>query len=135
MELLCGKSARQGSVLIEGIMALTLLLLAVCLNLELLRRAQYEVLLHHGAFFLARGKALGVSGRESRHELKLFLERALGRSLGNRLHHFTAVDGQVNSSGSTVTLRYRFPTFLRFEFPNREGQNKHHFELTKVCRF
>ena len=129
------RRSQRGGILIEGVVALTVLLLAICLNLEMVRRSQFEVLLHHGAFLFVRGRALGVGLQESRQVLTDLLTRGLGKTLGSHLSRSIHLQETSGPGGRETTLHIRFPTFMRFEFPDGRGRTKHHFELTKRCRF
>lgn len=131
------RSAR-GSILVEGLAGVTLLLLAACLNLEVVRRAWYEVTLHHAAFLFARSRALGGGEERSRRLVRRFLFRALGEAKARAVGRGLRLGEDVDSLGLVSRVHYRFPAFLRFPYDaagRKPAWTKHHFEVTRRCRF
>lgn len=122
----------RGSVVVEGVLTLFLITLACVLNTELVRRAHYEVLLHHGAFLLVRGRALGKSNARVRAEVRDLLQKALGAERGKNLSRLLDVEESAVGKGMEVKVHYRYPSFLRFRYGRG---TKHHFEITKPCKF
>lgn len=126
----------KGSVLIEGVFSLSLLVFGVILNIELVRRARFEVLLHHGAFLWVRGRALGRSEAEMTRVLRRFWETALGETAAKALAHAVRTKEAAVPGGGEVKLFLRYPTFLRFPIEKEKREMmKHHFQMTKPCKF
>ena len=99
---------------------------------ELVRRAQLEIALHHGAFLQARNEVLGRSTRESRRELRTWLRRSLGEERGRKTFAALEIGGVPRESGVRSRLHLRYEQFLRFPLG---PVTKHHFEITKSCLF
>lgn len=126
------KGCRRGSILLEASIALCLLVFAVGVNLELVRRAHSKVLFEHSCFLYVRARALGTGVVQSRKQVFHFLEHALGyqrtRSIFIGLH----LEEELVTDGIEARVHYRYPSLLRFPY---RGQQKHHFELTEKCKF
>lgn len=121
----------DGQVLLEAVVIFSLLLGSVWINLELMRRAQLDLLLHHAAFLAARARALGASLSATRRELRGFLVRGWG-SAGNDLWRRTDYSEEFTADGGWVRLHARFPSLWNFRGAD---VTKHHFESTRKCLF
>jgi len=128
-------------ILQEAAITLFILSLAVGMNLELVRRAQYEVLFRHACFLYVRERSLGSGLAKSRHAVFTFLETALGyrktRSVFIGLH----LDEVRVAQGLEAKVHYRYPSLVQFLYQFRKNNGaeltfrKHHFELTETCRY
>jgi len=116
----------------EAVFSLLLLLLALCFEMELVRRSVLSVLLHHSAFIYVRDRALGVSARESREEVKRSLQASLGSTQMVRLEKRLDYYEKRTVDGLKVGIHYRYPMLLPF----RLGKTmRHHLEITEQCFF
>jgi len=131
MTLKSRRNRNNGQVLIEASCALALVLGTVWLNLELVRRAQLDLLLHHASFLGARARAMGAPVREARWQMKTFLTNSWGRA-GEKLWRATDYTEDFTDRGGWVHLHARFPSLWSFR---GEGLTKHHFESTRKCLF
>jgi hypothetical protein len=122
----------NGSIVLEGALALCLALLSLGLCLELTRRAEYEVLFHHAAFLGVRNLTLGEGKRKTEQQLQSFFAASLDESSARRVLHHLRFDQHEQLEPCEVKLQFRYPAFYRFRMP---GYWKHHFELTKSCSF
>ena len=122
----------KGSLLLEAVFSLPVLVLAVMINFELIRRAQHEVLMQQGAFILARARALGSSSDGARREVRMFFESAYGREGARAFWKGLTIQESWKPSGVTVKFHRRYRSFLIF--PLKNGF-KHHFEITRECHF
>ena len=129
-------SYSKGQSLIEAVITLFLMLLAVFINLEAVRRSHMEVLLHHGAFIFARNRALGLGCEAARHGVSLFLQEALGSHAGISFARKIDFCERRERKGLVGLLHFRYPTLIRFSgWHHGKDCFKHHFELTKACIF
>lgn len=119
----------RGALLVEGTIALGVFCTALFANLELVRRAYFEVLLHHGAFLGVRAAVLEAEPRAS---VRRFWVKALGESHGERFLKSAELDLIPFSRGVLYRAHLEFPTWLNFSVP---GGTKHSFEVTRKCRF
>jgi len=124
--------SRLGSVLLEGVLAQGLVLLSLMLAWEICRRSVFEVSLQHAAFLAARASVLGEGRRKIEPQLETFLERAVGAAIARKITHQIRTNPLAVIVPGEAVLKYRFPAFIRFPIA---GQWKHHFEMTKSCRF
>ena len=125
------KRRNSGQVLVEASAILTLVVGSVWINLELIRRAQLDLLLHHCAFLAARSRMLGVTVAETRREVRHFMEESWGRA-GERLWRQTDYSEEFTERGGWVRLHARFPSLWSIQ---NEEITKHHFESTRKCLF
>jgi len=113
---------RRGSVWVEALLTLPILVLSTALAIEVARRAYLEVAFHHFAFLSARASAF----RSDKATAVRFLDTALGPT----------VVMSARSLGEGAQYRFRvhsrYPAFL--SFPWRLGR-KHHFEVVRECPF
>jgi hypothetical protein len=127
--------------ILEGAVALGLVLLAAGMNIELVRRAQYEVILRHSCFLYVRERALGAGIARSREKILSFIENALGSRRARAL--LAGLDWTERSvpDGLEAKVQYRYPSLIRFpyDFVKKNGErlafHKHHFILTEKCLF
>jgi len=129
----------RGSVLVEGCFAIGLLTFGLMLNLEIVRRAQFEVVLHHAIFLYTRDRALGENVGVSRRDATGFLAAALGDAKGRAMARRLRFRDYTWDGGIEGSVFYRYPFFIPFStagmrVPNNQP-TRHHFEMTKKCRF
>jgi hypothetical protein len=118
----------KGSVLIEGILVLSLLILpSMAFNLELIRAAQMHVMSHHWCFIYVRLRSLGRGENESRRTVHQWTAAALGRAGANRLWRIVRSETWRDMKGirGRVQVRYQglFPLY------------KDRLQVTKQCLF
>ena len=118
--------------MIEALFSLLLIGLVTCLNIEVVRRAVIEVSLHHGSFLYARDRALGIGQERARRRVAEFLANGWGQSARRRSIAHVQMRAERSARGVDGRLHYRYPALLRFPY---RGGDKHHFEVTKRCRF
>ena len=121
----------RGSVLVEGLAVLSLCLMGVVVNFEMIRRVRFEVVFHHAAFLTARFRMLGLGTREARGKAWEFVESALGEIAREGEGTMTIEERRFQKSLES-RWQLRHPAFLRFPY---EGRTKHHYEVTKKCKF
>lgn len=116
----------SGQVFCEASMICFLVVLALVLNIEIVRRAGWETTLQYASFRFARKRAMGKSDRRARDEVRSFLllTGAHGRG-GPRLKWTSHISWDDKMVGKIST---RFPSLLALP-------DKHHYEMTKACRF
>jgi len=123
---------QRGSVLLEAILILPTVCAALLLNLEWIRRTQYEVALHHAVFLFARHRALGEDFEESRQNARRFLVRALGKAAQRMAGPRAWEETRNRRFYSAKLLEVRFERFQKFQEGDRA---KHHFQRTTECKF
>lgn len=121
---------KRGSVLIEGIAALALTGLALMANLELVRRAHVELLLHHGAFCLVRA-SLFSAGRPA-GAAERFWRQALGEEKARAFSRRVDLSLEAIGEGRLARAHLKMATWLSFPY---RGGVKRGFEVTRKCRF
>ncbi len=121
----------KGSILIEAVFGLSAVLGSVWINLELMKRAQLDLLLHHSAFLAVRAKALGATSSNARAQMRLLFERSWGAA-GDRLWRETDYLEEASREGGRIKLHARFPSLWSFK---NMKLTKHHFESTRSCLF
>lgn len=121
--------SRQGSVLVEGALCAGLVVLAVTLQIELVRRASLEILLRHGVFLKMRSLVFGSS--DPKVPLRFWAD-ALGEERAQRLLERTRFESERFDGVLRSEVFTAYPSFLKF--PWKEGI-KHSFEVTRRCRF
>ncbi len=125
----------RGMVLIESLASLVFITLPfLFLQLEMIKRAQHEALLHYGAFVASRLRALGVSQQSVRQNTRKILKQSGPTNVSHMLRHLRFSDAIRLGSRArfSVQLSYRYPTWIRFPIP--EGV-KHHLEVQAQCHF
>ena len=127
------KANCTGTILLEAVLGLGLMVTGLVMNLELIQKGQWIVLLHHTTFVAVRGRMLG----DSIHDQKLMIHNQLIRSLGLAKgakveSSLKFIETQANGA-LTAKLWYRYPQFL--PFPYLRGTHKHHMEVTAQCSF
>lgn len=120
----------RGSVLLEGLIGLTLTGLALMLNLELVRRAQIEMLLHHGAFRAVRASLF--SERSPSQAAEDFWRRALGEEKARDWKRRVRLSVGATAESRVARAHVKVPSWL--VFPLAQG-HKRRFEVTRRCRF
>ena len=125
-------SSNAGSILLEGVFATGLIFLSVIFACELCRRGCYEIALQHASFLAARASILGEPKVYVRQQQSEFLEHAFGTQIARKmLRQFAKVPNAGLRPGEGK-VHVRFPTLFRFLLRRNW---KHHFEITKSCRF
>lgn len=120
----------RGAVMVEAAMILFPLLLLLVLLVEMHRRVFQEVLLHHAAFLSIRSRLWGSEHR-AREVVDRFLVQAMGREGARGFRRGLSVDfGQGEECFARAYRRY--PALIAFSW---NGKSKHHFEVTRRCRF
>lgn len=108
-----------------------LCLILVVINLEMIRRATYEVVFHHAAFLTARFRVLGKNSAEARGFGLEFVGNALGEHVSRDARE-RPIDEKWFREALESRWHFRYPAYLRFPYG---GRIKHHFEVTKECKF
>lgn len=152
----------KGSVLVEGVLVVFIVVLSVVLNLELFRRVNYEVLLEHAAFIAARDKVMGVGEKKSREKVCKLFNEALG-FLGQKICQSMVLMASPGSMGiqdisetlatTKVIKEYsnekriqgivgsayiRFPQYAKFRWVSPttgKDELKSHMEITRKCPY
>jgi hypothetical protein len=122
-------TGQKGSVLIEGVLCIGLILFALTLQIELVRRAGIEILLRHGAFLKARSSVLG--SKDPNVPMR-FWTGALGAQRGQEWMKQSRFEVRRFPGMLRSQAYVSYPSFLKF--PWKEGI-KHGFEVTRRCRF
>lgn len=122
----------KGSIILETVIVLPILLFTVLLNLELVQRAKWEVVLQHGAFLFVRTRVLGGSHQMAKAQLSNFLTQALGEGKARKFMLNLRLLEQWDPSKLTVKFQHRYRTLLKFPMGN---ETKHHYEVTRECHF
>ncbi len=127
MALRVGES---GAVIVEAALVLFPLVLMLTLLVELHRRVFEEVLLHHVAFIAVRARVWGSPAKAER-SVAHFLDQVVGPKFGASYGRSLKVDFGYGQTCFARVYR-RFPLLLPFR---RGAIRKHHFEVTRRCRF
>ena len=129
-------SSQRGSLLIDGSLTLIAIWIPlIFLNLELIKRTQYEVVLHYGAFNAVRLRALKQTRQMVEKSVKEWIQKAIPgkRESKNISTHLKIMEGTTMPPRQIkLQLFYRYPTFLTFSIKN--GM-KHHLEVQSQCLF
>lgn len=123
--------SNHGQVLVEAIGCLLLLTGSIWINLELVRRAQLDLLLHHASFLAVRARTLGMGVRQVRADTEDFLIGAWGRAGESLVRNLDYSEDRAGQ-GRLVRLHVSFPSLWRFK--NRTA-TKYTFESTRKCLF
>jgi hypothetical protein len=126
------RNAIAGSLLIEMACVLGTGTLVLGLGLEMVRRAQYEAVLHHAAFLFTRTRVFGGDEARARKEMSHFVKRAFPDAMGTSFLRRLDMESLFSENAGESRGHLRYPAF--FAFPYR-GFRKHHFELTKYGVF
>ena len=121
--------ASGGALLIEACLCLLPILFAMCLNLELVRRAQYELVVHHALFLFVRYRALGLGERESRRRITEHFGKFWEDGKGP-LSHLKDCSVSGENKGVEASLDYRYDCFLKVNDPPHKV-----FHMVRTCRF
>ncbi len=120
----------RGSVLIEGVAGLALTGLALMANLELMRRAGAELLLHHGAFRAVRASLF--SANDPRAVARRFWREVLGEEAGRAFSRKVKFSIEARGRERVARVHLKMPSWLSFRYA---GGVKRQFEVTRKCRF
>lgn len=112
-----------GAVLLEGALALAVLVPATLLSTEWARRGWVDVALVHAACAVARDVRWGMTARRAEGRVRPLLTAALGDRVPR-------ADVERRRGGALTKLYLRAPLFLRFSV---DGGERHHFEVTRRC--
>jgi hypothetical protein len=123
------KDKRRGSLLLEGVFALTVGGMACVVNLELVRRSFYEVLLYHAAFLSVRSEALSSPGRDA---VRSFWQSALGLEAARRFSRRVQLGVERSSEGLVARAHVAYSNWIHFPIPRGI---KRHFKITRKCPF
>ena len=124
-------SKNRGQLLVETMLVLPLMLLLSGLGLDLIRRVEHQLILHHITCLVVRERALGLASQTSdelvRHHVKRFWGEAIERP-GQELR----IEEVFGAGKWEVGAHLRYPAFFRFPW---RGKTKHHMEVSERCSF
>lgn len=115
----------KGSVLIEGILGLALLIPVSALALEVVRASWEHATVQNLCFEYSRNRFLGAAEAEARRQMR----RTLGRSHPNSEAIFRYFDSGVSVSAE------RFSGWVRWRYSGLMGANFSRSQVTKRCFF
>lgn len=122
---------KRGSILIEAVIALPVIITALIFLIDSSRRMALEVALQQVACL--RVRAYVLSGQERVHrDTKRFLTKALGDDLGERVLARARYEEKRERGKASSEVFYRYPQFLSFQ--TRRGRS-HHDEILKRCTY
>lgn len=109
----------------EAVLALAVAFPVLFLQVEVLRRGWCEVALAHTAFLTARESVIGGSGCSQKRGREFWRQAFV---------HARVPDLHLHQTGRHRVARaaLRYPAFWTFPWA---GRIKHHFEITRRCRF
>jgi hypothetical protein len=122
---------RRGSILVEGIFGVGLLTLALMLCLEIVRRSQYEIVLHHSAFLVARASLFSTPEAPRRRAVD-FWKVVFGEEGARTRLRGAEISTEFPRGDAVGRVHLRFESFLKFPY---RGGVKNGFEVTRKCRF
>ena len=122
----------RGSLLLEAVLALPLLVGVSLINIEVVRRARQEVLLEQSAFLFVRARALGASSERALGLVSQFVSLALGSDSAKRYLKQLRIEEAILAGKWRVKFHQRYRTLLNFPVWD---QTKHHYEVTRACHF
>lgn len=136
---------KGGFVLIESVVVLIPVFLFFLMNLELIRRSLFEVVLLRVTCTEVRETVFGTPRNLRQKKIKEYLDRALGKQLAKSVYgrlegHLFKIQTQTDLGrlklgkrpGGVAERFYRYPQFIAFSYRNRL---KHHQEIIKRCLF
>lgn len=127
----CRSSQCRGGVLVEGMLAVTLLVPTVLLAVEWARRGAVEVALAAGACTVARDVRWGLSPTASFRRAEPLFRAAGGDAAVPRVRRQSQPLVQAQrGNGVEARLHDRAPLLWRFPLGKVE---RHHFEVTHRC--
>ena len=121
---------RRGAILVEALGGVALLVSALTLGLEIIRRSQQELLLHHAAFWVARGALLAPQTPPA-ERVAHFFSQVYGNAapgFARRVH----ADLEYFPRHVSARVYTHFSAWGGFAF---FGRPKSGFEVTRRCRF
>ncbi len=125
----------------EGVLVIFILVFTTLLNLELLRRAYYEVLLHHAVFIRARDSVMGVEAYRSRQKICKLFREAMGDE-GSRLCQTLELSVRTGYSyggnGNVAKVYVKYPLFIRVEKEDSKTGSRNvqsNMEITRTCLY
>jgi hypothetical protein len=121
---------RRGSILLEGLAGLALFCGGAGLSLEIVRRSQQEILLHHAAFWVARGAALAPQA-SPRSRVLPWWRAVYGDTSSARLKRLE-IEVETFPGLFSARVHTRLPAWSGHAFFARA---KSGFEVTRRCRF
>lgn len=120
------RKAQSGSVLVEAVFALSLIIIPLIgVNLEVIRGAQYQVILQEMVFRYTRYRVFHVADERARRA-SLFVTRAFGDGESTRMKRSAHFSFEPKSNYGEGVVVYRYPGF----FPMHDR-----IQMTKRCRF
>ena len=137
-------SSERGSLLIEGVFTVMILVSGVILTLEIARRGLLSLTLYQASFIAARERTLGASELEARFGAYSLMQQAFGFiPLYSGLGHLSYDEKYVNQSGlgylglggrsgGVVELHYRYPQFMTQRMGSQTKRNQ---EVLERCLF
>ncbi len=125
---------QRGSVLVEGALTLSLITIAIIIQLEMVRRTWVSSVLQLSAFQHVRNTMLGFSNSQ--------IEEKSEKTL-NQLFPFVVQNSKTNDSQQIHLIKrrpknleawfhVRYPSFLKL---GESGVVKKNYEVTELCRF
>jgi len=125
--------SNRGSIVIEGTIILPLILVAIVLQLEVIRRVWVGLILQLSSFDSVRNSALGFSETQGELTAKKLVEKTLPFVNAHDLLNSPVEIHRVGSVGKIVIKNHvKYPSFL---FVNENGVKKRYFEVTQACSF
>jgi hypothetical protein len=119
-------------MLVETSITIVIAALTVIMNLELIRRAQYEWVFHHTAFLDVRLKRLKSSNPPPLATIHRFLANSFGDEKGKFLSSHLKRELVLKGAGLESQVFYRFPSFQEVRLGKKP---KHHFQMSRRCYF
>jgi hypothetical protein len=115
----------QGSVAVEGCIAVAVFALVTPFLVDAVKRAQYQAGLHRAAFVFTRLRSLGVTVPEAKREVLDYLRDAFGE-------RGYEISESITGSGRWGAVHLRFEMSGPFRL---RGGARHHLEVTERCLF
>ena len=122
------KAGQKGSVLVEAVLSLMLVILPLlAFHIELLRLAQYHALFHKMAFQYVRLLGLGESESEAKAVAFRLPRTAFREREAIHIVRYADFTPEEKTRGIEGRVRYRYSGFFTFWKPR--------IQLTKSCQF
>lgn len=122
------KQGSHGSILFETLLTLFFIVLPLCgMQMELIRAAQYQVVLHHISFLLARSVGLGGEARRAFIQATQLVTEGLGDRERFRILNKSDWFVQERGGGLEAKVRYRYPGLIPVFYSRPQ--------MTKKCLF
>lgn len=119
---------RTGNILLEGTVAILIYSVSIFLLLDLSRLAEMHIAIEQAVFLYVRSRAMGNTILEAEQRSRFFLNSFFGQTFKAPLKF----DEWKQGGFWNGRLHVRFPQLILFKV---RDHFKHHFEVTKVCRF